>query len=249
MSGKRTLPFVFDAYYHSMAALGMALILALAGGVPAGLFAGVRPYSRVGVLLRLFSVLGTVTPSFLLALFILIFFVLYVRPVTGIRFVLIAPQAMEFDLRRMLPITLTLAARPLAYFMAISAASTKNAITSSYINTARAKGLSGQQVIFGHIWPNIWPDILRALPPALLFSLSSLPVIEFFFNWPGLGLRLLFGFGMIQLPRSDLSPLILIGGLLTSIGLTYSLINVLITLIQRRFSPILSYPKQQYPKL
>jgi len=237
-----TAPFVFEAYGHSMAALGVALVLALVAGVPAGLLAGVRPHSRLGTAIRLFSILGTITPSFLLALFILIFFVLYVLPLTGIRFVLIAPQTMEFDPRRMLPITLTLAARPLAYFVSITAAATSKVIASAYINTARAKGLSGNQVLFRHIWPNVLPDILTAIPATLLFSLSSLPVVEFFFNWPGLGLRLLFGFGMINLPRSDISGTALVSFLLLSIGVTYILVRFLTEFAQYRLYAFLRQP-------
>ena len=119
-----------------------------------------------------------------------------------------------------------------------------DAIASGYINTARAKGLSGEQILFRHIWPNILPDILNAIPAALIFSLSSLPVIEFFFNWPGLGLRLLFSFGMINLPRADLSRPVLISALLISIGLTYILALFIIALIQRRLSPA-NHPKPE----
>jgi ABC-type dipeptide/oligopeptide/nickel transport system permease component len=230
--------FVLDAYLHSIVAVLIAICLALLVGVPLGFLAGTTQFNSVSTAIRIFSAVGTLTPSFMLALFILIFFVMYVLPMTGIRFVLVTPQATEFDPRRLLPITLTLAARPLAHIVTVVAASSNSGIISNYSVAARAKGLSRGQILHKHVWPNVLPDLVNTIPACFIFCISSLPVVEFIFSWPGVGLRLLFGFGATTLPRTDLSRAALVSFLFTTVGATYLLLVLAVEALQRRVNPL-----------
>ncbi len=228
---------VLDAYRHSLVVVLAAMSLALFVGVPLGLLAGITRSNSLSSAIQMGSTLGTLTPSFMLALFILIFFVMVVLPLTGIRFVLVTPQDTEFDPRRLLPITLTLAARPLAHVVSVVASSSRAAVISSYIVAAQAKGLSRSQIVFKHIWPNVLPDVVNVIPATFLFCMSILPIVEFIFSWPGLGLRLLFGFGVTSLPRSDLSRAALVSFLFAMIGATYLALVIAVEALQQRMSP------------
>ncbi len=179
--------------------------------------------------------MGTTTPSFLLALFIMIFFVLWVLPMTGIRFILISSAAQDFDPRRIVPIALTLTARPLAYFATVTAATVHEVVSRDYVRTAHSKGLAGYRVLFSHIWPNVYPAVLSAFPVALLFSISSLPIIEFMFNWPGVGQELLF---RIIAPTGGLATnTARISFLLTSLGMTYVLSLIVTNYLRHQADP------------
>ena len=230
---------VLDAYRHSIVAVLGAIGLALLVGVPLGLLSSTTRFNSVRTAIRMGSALGTLTPSFMLALFILIFFVMVVLPMTGIRFVLVTPQETEYDPRRLFPILLTLAARPLAYIVTVVAASSSSAIASSYIVAAQAKGLSRSQILFRHIWPNVLPDVINVIPACFLFCMSSLPIVEFIFSWPGVGLRLLFGFGATTLPRTDLSRAALVSFLFAMIGATYLLLASAVEALQYHLNPLI----------
>jgi peptide/nickel transport system permease protein len=61
----------------------------------------------------------------------------------------------------------------------------------NYIQTAYAKGLGQRYTVFIHALRNVAVPILTAVGISLRFSLGSLPIVEFLFLWPGMGLRLL----------------------------------------------------------
>jgi peptide/nickel transport system permease protein len=165
----------------------------------------------------------------------MIFFVLYVLPATGIRFILVGRQTAAFDPRRLVPIALTLGVRPLAFFTSVAAAATSDALAQDYVQTARSKGLSQRQVLLYHVWPNILPAVLDAIPVTLLFSVSSLPIVEFVFNWPGMGLQLLMA--VVGRPRPGVQPAALVSFLLASVGITYVVSVLVIKALRLRVDP------------
>jgi peptide/nickel transport system permease protein len=228
-------PNVLKDYQHSLLALVGSLGLAMLFGIPAGIVVGVRPNSRVSGIIRLMSYLGTMTPSFFLAMLLMIFFVLYVLPLTGIRFILLTNQAGDLDPRRLLPIALTLAARPLAYVTIVTATTMQEVLRHDYIRTAYSKGLSGRHVLFQHAWPNALSTILSTLPATLLFSISSLPIIEFVFNWPGVGQELLFR--VVSSPAPSVSNAAFVSFLMASLGMTYVLAFLLVEMAREWLDP------------
>jgi ABC-type dipeptide/oligopeptide/nickel transport system permease component len=226
---------VISAYGHSMLVVALGIGIGLLLGIPIGFASGLKPHLLSSKLMRLLSYLGTMAPSFLVALFIMVFFVFYVLPLTGIRFILLSSQAEVFDPRRLVPIAATLAVRPLAYFTSAIAAASRDALGRDYVRTARSKGLSERLVVFQHIWPNVWPVALEGIPAALLFSISSLPIIEFVFNWPGIGQQLLFG--IVARPRPGIPAAAYVSFLLASIGVTYILVVLAVDTVRARADP------------
>lgn len=227
---------VIEATGYSLLAIVTALAVSLVVGVPIGFLTGARPHSRLSGVVRVLSYLGSMTPSFLLALFIMVFFVLWVLPLTGIRFILVSSTVAEIDPRRLLPIALTLTARPLAYFAMITSAATRDALMQDFARTAYSKGLSTGQVMTRHIWPNVLPALLSAVPVTLLFTMSSLPIVEFVFNWPGVGRDLLFQ--VVSNPRSNQVKSEQVSFLLTSLGITYVLVSLGIESLRQRLDPL-----------
>jgi peptide/nickel transport system permease protein len=226
---------VFSAYWHSFLVVTLAIGLGLLIGVPIGFAVGIRPHLLTSKAMRFLSYLGTMAPSFLVALFIMIFFVLYVLPATGIRFILLSSQSEAFDPRRLVPIAMTLAVRPLAYFTSAIAAASRDAAARDYVRTARSKGLTERLVVLRHIWPNVWPVALDGIPVALLFSIGALPIVEFVFNWPGVGQQLLYG--IVARPRAEIPAAAYVSFLLASIGISYILVVLVVDNLRTRADP------------
>ncbi len=124
---------------------------------------------------------------------------------------------------------LVLAARPLAQIAQITYVSMSEVLREDYIRTARAKGLPWRVVRNRHAMRNVLIPILTTLGTSLRFSLASLPVVEYFFAWPGVGLMLLEAIELGMTP--------LVTDLIVSLGLLFLLINLALELIYPLLDP------------
>ena len=86
--------------------------------------------------------------------------------------------------------------------------------------------------------PHIALRVVPALPPALLFAIGSLPVVEFLFSWPGVGLELLHR--IVDARAADLTGTALVAALATSLAVTYAAAVGLAGALQRRIDPRLA---------
>ena len=60
-------------------------------------------------------------------------------------------------------------------------------LRQDYVRTARSKGLSEQIVIFKHALRNGMTSVVTVLALLFVFMISGAIVIEYIFNWPGIG--------------------------------------------------------------
>jgi len=192
-SGRRSIastPVTTDlgrALPKSLGLLAFALTLAALVGLILGIIAAFRRASRFSELLLFVSVLGTSTPSFFAAM-ILIWFAVWLYQTTSRHIVPIS--GFGWDLHLLLP-ALVLAARPAAAVTRLSFNALVEILESDYIRTATAKGLMPRLILLRHVLRNAGVPILTTVGVSLRFSLAALPIVEYIFNWPGIGLRLL----------------------------------------------------------
>jgi peptide/nickel transport system permease protein len=98
-----------------------------------------------------------------------------------------------------------------------------------YIRTAYAKGLRLRTIVNIHVLRNLAIPVLTAIGVSLRFSLVSLPVVEFFFAWPGMGSRLLEAISERQTA--------LVVALALALGLTFQVVNLLLDILYRVVDP------------
>ncbi|MDH7486111.1 MAG: ABC transporter permease [Anaerolineae bacterium] len=213
-------------YPKSLGLLGAALLLAVALGLIAGTLAALRQHSPFVFLLLTLTVLGISTPSFFAAMLLQ---VANVKSLQSLNFRLAFSGGFGWDWRHMLFPSLVLAARPLAYVTRVAFITLSAVLGEDYIRTAWAKGLNLRQVLNGHALRNAAVPMLTAAGISLRFSLGSLPVVEYFFNWPGLGNRLL------EAIRAGQPPLV--ATLALALGLTFLGINLLLDVAYRIIDP------------
>lgn len=192
--------------------IGIAFFLGLALGLNAAL--SKRKISS-GILTVL-SVLGVSTPSFLLAMLFWVVNIQYYR-ITGNP--ALPSAGFGWDTHMIMPI-LVLAMRPMAQIAQVAYVTFSDVLRQDYIRTAEAKGLSNRVVRNRHALRNLLIPIFTTVGTSLRFSLASLPVVELFFNWPGVGSALI--------EAIDLGETALILDLLLSLGLFFLLVNLII---------------------
>ena len=172
---------------RSLGLLGVSLLLASLVGVAAGLYAARWRHSNRSLGLILASIAGVSAPSFFVALLLQIAAITWTRR-TGSA--LVPVGGFGWDKHLILP-ALVLAARPIAQITRVTFVTVGDILGQDYVRTAYSKGLRGYHIRLHHVLRNAAVPILTTVGLSLRFMLSSLPVVEFFFGWPGAGFTLL----------------------------------------------------------
>ena len=224
---------IIDSYVKSMGLLLVALAFSAVLGIGTGMLAAYLEGSPLALALLTSTLLGISLPTFFTALLLqVIEITVYNR--TGAR--LVPVGGFGWDSHLVLP-ALVLAARPLAQLARISFTALSSTAQEDYVRTAHAKGLQRRQVWREHILPNASVSILTALGVSTRFSLGSLPVVEYFFGWPGAGATLL---AAIRARQANL-----VIGLALALALTFVFVNLLLELGYRSLDPRLRQPGAQ----
>jgi oligopeptide transport system permease protein len=159
--------------------LGMfALLIATYAGVGIGAMAAVRRDGLFDWFSLSVALIGISFPSFVTGT------ILFAAFYTGLR---IFPIGQWGSLRDLLIPGLALSLAPMAYIARLTRASMIDMLSSDFIRTARAKGLSRRVVIWKHALKNAVLPVLSFLGPAAAVTLTGSFVIEKVFNIPGLG--------------------------------------------------------------
>ncbi len=216
--------FLRQAYVNSLGLLLAALAGSALIGVTLGGIAALSKRASLGLLT--ITVLGISAPSFFAALLLQQGAIRYQD---AFQQRLVSVAGFGWDVQHMLLPVLVLGARPLAYLTRSSFISFDHIMQQDYIRTARSKGLRRSMIILVHAMKNIAVPVLTAVSVSLRFSLSSLPVVEFFFAWPGLGLRLIEAINGRQTT--------VVVALAFALGLTFLLVNLLLDVIYRMIDP------------
>ncbi len=215
-----------DTYVNSMGLIAAALGLAVVIGLLAGFMAALSKRIPLAFLILTVTILGISVPSFFAAILLQLGEKEWVR-LFG--YPLVAMGGFGWDYQHMLLPVLVLAARPVAYLTRSTFSELNQVMSQDYIRTAWAKGWSLRGVVYNHTLRNLAVPVLTAIGVSLRFALGSLPVVEYFFGWPGLGDRLLTAIDAGQTP--------VVVTLALALGLTFVLVNLLLDISYRMIDP------------
>jgi oligopeptide transport system permease protein len=169
------------------AALGLlAMLLALAVGVPAGIFAALQHRRWLDYLTMTVSIVGIAVPGFVVLPFLALVFGIYwqVLPVGGWE---------SGSIRHLILPVITLALPPIAYIARLMRGSMLEVLQQPYVRTARAKGLPLRLVVLRHaLRPALLP-VVSFLGPALAAIMTGSLVVESIAGLPGIGRYLVQG--------------------------------------------------------
>lgn len=215
-----------NAFFNSMVLLAIALGGSALIGLPLGAFAALTRRKKLITPLLFLVLIGISTPvffsGFLLQQLEILYLFFFGRS-------LVSVAGFGWDIDHMLLPVLVLAARPIAFLTRHSFIAIDRVMEENFIQTAYAKGLGQRYTVIVHALRNVAVPILTAIGVSLRFSLGSLPVVEFLFLWPGMGLRLL------QAINNREAAVVVT--LTLMIGLTILGINLLLDIIYRFVDP------------
>ncbi len=156
----------------------MAFILSVLVGIPLGIFAALGHNRGPDYISTSLSIVGIATPSFVLAIMLIVFFSVQLGwfPTGGWK----TPAAW------VLP-TVALAGFPIAVIARYTRASMLEVTRKDYIRTAHSKGLRDQAVVSRHMIRNALIPVVTILGPTLAFLVTGSFIIERIFGIPGIG--------------------------------------------------------------
>ena len=161
------------------ATLGIAaLVVALGLGVVTGCLGALRPGSWLESAGTAVAVIGISLPTFVTAMVLLVVFAGLLQWVR--------PAGLESPGQLVLP-AIALGLTPAAYIARLVRLGLAETMTSDFIRTAQAKGLSHHQVLFRHALKVALLPVVSFLGPAAAATLTGSFVIEKVFEIPGLG--------------------------------------------------------------
>lgn len=225
LSGTPLTEELARALPRSLGLLAVALALAVLIGLPLGIAAALKRKSRLATALVFASVLGISTPAYFLSM-LLIWFGVWLHRKTGSDFLPL--YGFGWDAHLILP-AIVLTARPAAHVMRLGYNALSEVLDADFVRTAHAKGLSRTVVIARHVLRNAGVPLLTTIAVSLRFSLAVLPIVEYIFNWAGIGQGLLEA-----IQSQDTTAAV---GMVLPLALLFVAVNLLLELLYPLIDP------------
>lgn len=231
----------------------IALTLACAVALPLGVAAASRPGSWIDQLCRVVTTAGVSLPTFFtgLVLAYVFYFLLGWAPAplgrldpvysppaqrTGL-YLIDALLAGDLPLwwasfKQLVLPTLTMAIFVLAPIARMTRASMLQVLSSDFVRTARASGLSWTTVRVRYALRNALLPVVTTLGMVFGFMLGSSVIVEKVFGWPGIG-----SYAIDALTASDYAP---VQGFVLAMGVLFVLLNLLVDVLYTLIDPRVS---------
>ena len=175
--GRDVIDVIGDGMSTS-AKLGVsAASIALVLGVVLGSVAALRRNQLIDRVIMVFTTACISMPSFIMGTLLLILFAIELR---------ILPANGNAAGGLILPV-ITLSLSPMANITRLTRSSMLDVLGQDYIRTARAKGVSGNKIIFGHALKNALIPVITYFGPMLAYIVTGSLVVEQIFAVPGIG--------------------------------------------------------------
>lgn len=178
-SDTRTVNELILSGFPVSAVLGIqALVIAVVFGMTLGIIAAIKHNGWLDYLSMVIAILGLSVPSFVLSTVLINYFAIKLEWL---------PVATWGTWRHTVLPSLALAVGPLAYIARLTRSSILEVLSSDYVQTAVAKGVTGSRLIFRHILRNALIPVVTVLGPISAGILTGSFVIEQIFGIPGIG--------------------------------------------------------------
>lgn len=154
-----------------------AAVCALIIGVVLGSIAALRRNKIIDRVIMVITTAFVSMPSFIMGTLLLLIF--------AVKLMIFPANGAEAG-GLVLPIV-TLALYPTAYITRLTRSSMLDVLGQDYIRTAKAKGVSGVRIIFGHALKNALLPVITYFGPMIAYIVTGSLVVERIFAVPGVG--------------------------------------------------------------
>jgi len=212
----------------------LSLILIFITAIPIGILSATKQYSLFDKLSTVFVLVGFSTPTFWLALLLMILFGVNmgILPISGIQSIDISgmgpfERLLDWIRHLILPVGVS-AFGGIAGLSRYSRSGMLEVIRQDYIRTAKAKGLTELKVVFRHAFRNALMPIVTILGLSVPGLIGGGVIFETIFAIPGMGQ--LFYLSTMSRDYPTIMGILVIGAVLTLLGnliadISYALVD------------------------
>jgi peptide/nickel transport system permease protein len=227
--GKPVLGVILERFPLTLQLALMAMCVALAVGLPAGVFAATRNGKMSDLTVRVLAMIGQSTPSFVVGL--LIIYALSagfgILPTMG-EFMPLHVDPLR-NLGQMILPAITLGFAFAASVTRISRSAMLDVMSDDYVRTARSKGVPKRRVIWRHALPNALIPVVTLSGVEFGYLLGGAVLVEQIYALPGLGRMVLDA-----ILQRDYA---LVQGCVLFIAFNFMVVNLLVDLLYVTLDP------------
>ena len=205
----------------------LAILVAVAVGLPLGIFAAVRRGGVLDSISSVFGLVGLSIPNFWLGLLLILGLTVQIHVLPASGFVSFFSDPVE-NLRHLILPASVLGVQLAAVLMRQMRSAMLESLSADYVRTARAKGLSERQVIGVHALRNSLVTVVTVLGLQLGALISGAVITEQIFVIPGFGKLLVDSVFSRDYPVVQGAVLVAVIGYVAVnllVDLTYSYLN------------------------
>ncbi len=192
--GEPALKLIIQRIPATLELAFVALFLAVVVGIPCGVYAGLKPDSKISKTIMTGSILGFSLPTFWVGIMMILVFAVILGwlpsfgrgetvPLFGVQ---VSFLTLDGWAHLLMP-ALNLALFKLSLVIRLSRAGTREVIHQDYIKFARAKGIKYSRIVMVHLMKNILIPVVTVLGLEFGGLIAFSVVTETVFSWPGMG--------------------------------------------------------------
>ncbi|WP_043838951.1 ABC transporter permease [Muricoccus aerilatus] len=207
-----------------------ASVVALAVGLPAGVYTGLRPRSPLSRALLTFSLVGVSLPTFLIGSLLILVFSVWLGWLPSFGrgdTVQLGWWSTGFltlsGLKALILPSITLGLFQLTLILRLVRSEMLEVMRSDYVKFARARGLRDRSINFGHALRNTLVPVITIVGLQLGSIIAFSIVTETVFQWPGMGLLFIQSVSSADIPVMA-AYLLLISAVFVTINLVVDLL-------------------------
>lgn len=201
-----------------------AMVIAAACGITLGVLAAVRPGGVFDRLAMVLSYLGVSFPVYWVGLLLILLFAVALQWL---------PPSGSGGLASLVLPALTLGMRSIAFLARMTRGAMLDVLSSDFIRTARAKGLSEAAVVGRHAFRNALIPVITVLGLDVGNYLTGSLLTETVFSWPGVGRYVLTAIAKRDLPA--------VQGSILFMSVVFVVVNLVTDLIYAKADPRIVY--------
>ncbi len=240
--GRKVSSLIVERFPATVELAFGAALLALAFGIPMGVYAALKRGNFLSQALMTFSLLGVSLPTFLIGILLILLFAvtLKVLPSFG-RGDTVALGTWTTGLlsadgwRHLVLPAVTLSIFQLTLIMRLVRAEMLEVLRTDYIKFARARGLPDRAVYFGHALKNTLVPVITITGLQLGSLIAFAIITETVFQWPGMGLLFIQAVQFADIP--------VMAAYLCLIALIFVVINLVVDMLYFAVDPRLRIDK------
>jgi len=234
VDGRKVVDKIIERIPITLTINVLSLILIFITAIPIGILSATKQYSLFDKLSTVFVLVGFSTPTFWLALLLMILFGVNmgILPISGIQSIDIAgmgpfERLLDWIRHLILPVGVS-AFGGIAGLSRYSRSGMLEVIRQDYIRTAKAKGLTESKVVFRHAFRNALMPIVTILGLSVPGLIGGGVIFETIFAIPGMGQ--LFYLSTMSRDYPTIMGILVIGAVLTLLGnliadISYALVD------------------------